>query len=315
MKTYNITHLLMSDTSTFSYAFPITKDDGTQAILFTADEFKTIIKNQYTSFSLLSPGYYDPDNEQWVDIIPDTAAAISELHNLFQLWVKDRGPAISKLFDALRKSYNPIWNVDGVEGHILQSSHTGTVTNTGKSEKTNTGKSETTHTGKTDTTNSGKSSNTKTGNETSEPTGNDIAIKAVTTYDDDTFRDTEKNTTQFTSRKDTHTYNSVKDSYEVDGQNPLKESYEIDDNNPLKDSYEVDDQNPLKETYLIDSQNPLQESRNLSDQDLEMTIRQGNIGVTSTQSLLRQQIDLTELDDLITYAIHDFVHRYLVIMS
>lgn len=331
MKTYNITHLLMSDTSTFSYAFPITKEDGTTAILFTADEFKTIIKNQYTSFSLLSPGYYDPDNEQWVDIIPDTAAAITELHNLFQLWVKDRSPAISKLWEALRMKYNPIWNVDGVTGTIHQETHTGTdtdkktgdVTNTGTSTTKNEGKTTTTDRGKTTTTNSGKSSNTKSGNETNEPTGQDVLTKAVTTYDDATFRDTEKDTTSFTTRKDTHTYNSVKDSYEVDPQSPLKEEYEVDSQNPLKSEYEVDSQNPLKETYQIDSQDPLKEkyntelqkTLNLKDEILNMEIRQGNIGVVSTQSMLQQQLALTELDDIISYAIHDFVHRYLVILS
>lgn len=311
MKTYNITHLLLSDTSTFSYAFPITKEDGTQAILFTADEFKTIIKNQYTSFSLLSPGYYDPDQEQWIDIIPDTAAAITELHSLFQLWVKDRSPAISKLWEALRMKYNPIWNVDGVTGTIHQESHTGTDTDKKTGDVKNTGSSSTTQTGKSETTDTGSSSNTKTGNETNEPTGKDIVEVSNTTFDDSTYAGATKTETSFQTRKDTHTYNSVKDEYKVDAQNPIKSTYQVDSQNPLKETYLVDDANPLKETYNTE----LKKTLNLKDEILDMQIRQGNIGVTSTQSLLQQQLALTELDDIISYAIHDFVHRYLVIIS
>ena len=309
---YNICQMLTRDNSNFSYSFPVTLDDGTESILFTSDEFKTIIMNQYTSFGLYSPSYYDSDQKQMVAIIEDTDAAIEELHKLFTLWIKDRKSGISKMLDALRKSYNPIWNVDGVEGTIHQETHTGTDTNNKTGFVKNTGSSSTTSTGKSTTTDKGSSSNTKTGNETNEPTGSDVVTKAVTTYDDNTFRDTEKTTTDFKDRrKDTHTYNSVKDTYEVDSQNPIKSEYEVDGQNPLKETYLVDDENPLKETYNTEDKKTL----NLKDEVLNMEIRQGNIGVTSTQSLIRQQIDLTELDDIITYAIHDFVHRYLIILS
>lgn len=288
---YNICQMLSRDNSNFSYSFPVTLDDGTESILFTSDEFKTIITNQYTSFGLYSPSYYDSDQKQMVAIIEDTDAAIEELHKLFILWIKDRKSGISKMLDALRKSYNPIWNVDGVEGTIHQSIHTGTDTD----KKTGTDTISGSETGT--VTNTGKSTNTRTGNETDTPTGKDINTGFNTTFDSSTFRDTQKTEATFENRTDTHTYNQVKDTFEVDSENPTTETRNLANGGSTQ----------------YNSQN--QKTLNLKDEDLDMKIRQGNIGVTSTQSLIRQQIDLTDLDDIITYAIHDFVHRYLIILS
>lgn len=288
---YNICQMLLRDNSEFDYSFPVTMEDGTESILFTSEEFKAIIMMQYTSFGLYSPSYYDSDQKKIVSIIDDTDAAIEKLHELFTLWIKDRKSGISKMLDALRKNYNPIWNVDGVEGTIHQSTHTGTDTD----KKTGTDTTSGSETGT--VTNTGKSTNTRTGNETDTPTGKDINTGFNTTFDSSTFRDTQKTEATFEQRVDTHTYNQVKDTFEVDSENPTTETRNLANGG----------------TTQYNSQN--QKTLNLKDEDLDMKIRQGNIGVTSTQSLIRQQIDLTDLDDIITYAIHDFVHRYLIILS
>lgn len=291
MKVYNICQLLASDDSNFQYVLPVTLEDGTTENLFTDEEFKNIIMNQYTSFGLFSPSYYDSDQNKVIAIIEDTDAAIEKLHKLFTIWVKDRSSGISKMLDALRKKYNPIWNVDGVEGTIHQSTHTGTDTD----KKTGTDTTSGSETGS--ITNTGKSTNTRTGNETDTPTGKDINTGFNTTFDSSTFRDTQKTEATFEQRVDTHTYNQVKDTFEVDSENPTTETRNLANGGSTQ----------------YNSQN--QKTLNLKDEDLDMKIRQGNIGVTSTQSLIRQQIDLTDLDDIITYAIHDFVHRNLIILS
>ena len=246
---------------------------------------------QYTSFGLYSPSYYDSDQKKIVSIIEDTDAAIEKLHELFTLWIKDRKSGISKMLDALRKNYNPIWNVDGVEGTIHQSTHTGTDTDKKTGTDTTSGSEKGT------VTNTGKSTNTRTGNETDTPTGKDINTGFNTTFDSSTFRDTQKTESTFEQRVDTHTYNQVKDTFEVDADNPTTETRNLANGGSTQ--------------YNSQTQKTL----NLKDEDLDMKIRQGNIGVTSTQSLIRQQIDLTDLDDIITYAIHDFVHRNLIILS
>ena len=288
---YNICQMLLRDNSDFDYSFPVTLEDGTESILFTSEEFKAIIMMQYTSFGLYSPSYYDSDQKKVISIIEDTDAAVEKLHELFTLWIKDRKSGISKMLDALRKNYNPIWNVDGVEGTIHQSTHTGTDTD----KKTGTDTTSGSETGT--VTNTGKSTNTRTGNETDTPTGKDINTGFNTTFDSSTFRDTQKTEASFENRIDTHTYNEVKDTFEVDSENPTTETRNLANGGSTQ--------------YNSQTQKTL----NLKDEDLDMKIRQGNIGVTSTQSLIRQQIDLTDLDDIITYAIHDFVHRYLIILS
>ena len=204
-----------------------------------------------------------------------------------------------RMFNAFMSDYNPLWNVDGVTGTIRQSTHTGDVTNTGKTETTNTGKSETTNTGKSETTNTGKNKTTKTGNETNTPTGKEIKQDMATTYNSDTDYDTTRTENSFDSRIDTHTYNNVKDEYEIDSVNPMKETYKVDDENPLKQTYKVDDQNPLKE------------SRNLTDNDLEMVIRQGNIGVTKSSELLLDTLTLynEQLMDFVHFVVNDCINQ------
>lgn len=216
-----------------------------------------------------------------------------------------------RMFNAFMSDYNPLWNVDGVTGTIRESKHTGDITNTGKSETTNSGKSETTSTGKSETTNTGKNSTTKSGNETTAPTGKDITQNMATTYNSDTDYDTTRTENSFDSRLDTHTYNNIKDEYQIDSQNPLKETYQIDSQNPLKETYQIDSQNPLKQTYQIDSQNPLKEQRNLTDNDLEMVIRQGNIGVTKSSELLLDTLALydNELMDFVHYVVNDCINQ------
>ena len=298
----------------YDYSLTVQDEAGNDVVLWDTGNFVFLMVTKFTSFCYLTPRFYDPESEQVVDIAGDINEAINLFHMTFEAWYASRQPAIERLFQAFRAKYNPIWNVDGVEGHIRQSSHTGDVTKTGKSETTNTGQTDTTHTGQTDTTNSGSSSNERNGNETNAPAGTETATTAKTTFDDTDFEDTQKITTGFSlDRIDTHTYNQVKDTYAVDPLDPLKETYKIDAQNPLKDQYKIDAQNPLKETYKIDDQNPLKEARNLSDQDLEMTIRQGNIGVTKSQDLVMSEKDVRDMDDIINYAIYDFVHRNLVL--
>lgn len=313
-KLWNVPALLYNDNTTFDYSLTVLDENGDSVTLWDSAGFEYLIMNKFTSFNYLTPRFYDPESNTVVDAAPDISSAILNFQKCFTMWKLSRQPAIEKLFQAFRAKYNPIWNVDGVEGHIRQSSHTGSVTNTGQTDKTNTGKADTTNTGKTTTKNEGSSSNEKTGNETNVPVGSETATTARTTFDDDTFEDTQQITTEYSEdREDTHTYNNVKDTYEVDPLNPLKETYEVDAFNPLKESYEIDAQNPLKESYKIDADNPLKETRNLSDQDLEMTIRQGNIGVTKSQDLVMSEKDVRDIDDILNYAIYDFVHRNLVL--
>lgn len=301
---------LSSTPPSYDYSLNVEDADGNTVNIWNSIGFYFLIVSKFTSFCYLTPRFYDPESEQMIDFASNTMEALELFRETYSAWVASRQPAIEKLFQALRANYNPIWNVDGVEGRIQQTTHTGTDTDKKTGDITKTGKTTDTSTGKSKTENTGASKNEKTGNETTAPSGSETATTAKTTFDDDTFENTQKVTTEFSvDRMDTHTYNQVTDTYSIDAQDPLTETYEVDAQNPLMDTYEIDAQNPLKEKYDTEVQKTL----NLSDQDLEMTIRQGNIGVTKSQDLVMSEKDVRDIDDIINYAIYDFVHRNLIL--
>lgn len=314
-KIWNVSALLYNEdlSSTppsFDYSLNVEDADGNTVNIWNPMGFYFLIITKFTSFCYLTPRFYDPESEQMIDLATNTTEALELFRSTYAAWVQSRQPAIEKLFQAFRANYNPIWNVDGVEGRIQQTTHTGTDTDKKTGDITNKGKTTNTSSGKSTTTNTGSSKNEKNGNETNEPTGSETATTAKTTFDDDTFENTQQVTTEFSAnRQDKHTYNQLSDEYTIDPDDPLKEEYEIDSQNPLKEEYEVDALNPLKEVYNTE----LQKTLNLSDQDLEMTIRQGNIGVTKSQDLVMSEKDVRDIDDIINYAIYDFVHRNLVL--
>ena len=292
------------------------------------DEYETLLPNDSEVPDLINELWYQYikgkfDEKVWEDFYSRQIFNVMKFNNedndinygniikSIKIRLKTKSRIYERMFNAFISDFNPLWNVDGVTGTIRESTHTGNVTNTGKTETTNTGKSETTNTGKSETTNTGKNSTTRSGNETNSPTGKDIVQNMTTTFDSDVDRDTTRTENTFENRQDTHTYNNVKDEYQIDSQNPLKESYQIDSQNPLKESYQIDSQNPLKQTYQIDSQNPLKEQRNLTDNDLEMVIRQGNIGVTRSDELITHALELfdSSLYDFVHYVVNDCINQ------
>lgn len=268
MKSYNILNLLVNDDSTFEYKFPIVDADGNNIDLFTNSQFLTKMMQKYTSFALLCPRYYDDDEHKMIDMINDRSEAIAYLHDVFTLWYNDRKLGIEKLYNTFRDKYNPLWNVDGVEAHVEETSGLGNESNV--------------HSGKDDYVKGAGSVNTRTGNEVDTPSGSNTMTTSKTTFEDSSFKDTDRVTNQ-PGVSATHTYNSVKDTYTQNG----------------------------KDTTNYAS--TMTHNRNLVDKNVFMHIRQGNIGVTSSQSLIRQQFDITNLDQLIDIVINDFVHSNLVI--
>ena len=194
------------------------------------------------------------------------------------------------LYDLYCAEYNPIWNVDGKEEETI----TRTTKNTGTQENKNSGKDTLEKTG--------KESVEKTGNETDEPSGTETLQKqgsiteansggvenGRTTFDSSTFLGTDKSTdtlkhtssygkdgngnndpyketTSFTTRKDTHTYHNVKDETSFTNRK--------DETTYGKTDTRTDN---------------LTENENVST----IKVRQGNIGVTSTQKLFSEEVNV-----------------------
>ena len=194
------------------------------------------------------------------------------------------------LYDLYCAEYNPIWNVDGKEEETINR------------KRENTGTLEMASSGTDSIEKKGKESTTRTGNETDEPTGTESLQKqgsiteansggvenGRTTFDSSTFLGTDKSTdtlkhtstygkdgngnndpyketTSFTTRKDTHTYNSVKDETGFTNR--------VDETTYGKTDTRTDD---LTEEETIGT----------------IKVRRGNIGVTSTQKLFTEEVNV-----------------------
>lgn len=177
------------------------------------------------------------------------------IRRTFGIYLKSKKVIIDNLWTAYIAKYNPLWNVDGVEGYISKDTHTGTDINA--------------HKGKDTTLTEDNGNITKSGNETIASAGTDTSIDSNTTYNSSTFFDGDKNTFNH-GKTDTHTYNQVRDTHDLDGKNET--------------------------TY----NSSMEETRNLTDNHIDLKVRQGNIGVTKSSELLRDTLELYN-DELIDF--------------
>ena len=148
------------------------------------------------------------------------------------------------------------------------------------SKDTHTGTDTTRHTG-TDRVNRDDTGNiTKSGNETNVSSGTDTSIDSNTTYNSSTFNDNDKNTYNH-GKSDTHTYNQVRDTHDL---------HNLD-------------------VTTYNSQND--ETRNLTDNHVDLKVRPGNIGVTKSTDLIKdnQAMYQDELMDFYKYVVRCCVNQ------
>ena len=317
-KKWNINAILSHDNSNFDYKFDITYNGQTHT-LFNSDTFKKRLLYTYTSWCLFSPGYYDASTDSYINTVNDINDAINLLHDLFTEWVQNRQHAFSKMYAALVAEYNPLWNVDGVEGLMTKTTHTGTSANahTGKDTMQASGNDTVSNTGTDTDTLSGtdtidhdltKDENTRTGSEANARTGNDTDTRQVATFDSGGNLNPESsNRTDYLST-DTKTYNNVKDSRTVDETN--KTTYGKVDTF-VHGKIETTAHGKKDET-TYNSTNT--ETRNLIDEYLELKIRQGNIGLTKSTELVESEMRLRrDWDNMINEWIKDFISSYCIL--
>lgn len=210
----------------------------------------------------------------------DDTTNINNIKRAFAIWLKTKKRLIDGLYGGYIAEFNPLWNVDGVVGEIRETNHTGTNVN----DKS--GDDSTTKTGNEEFEKFGKESNTRNGSMSKEFQGAEIDVKSTMTFDDQqNWKLAEKNekgysTEQGHERKETDTYTNLKDDLEFTNRKD-KTTY-----NNVKDKIEYNSTNT--------------ETRNLKDTDLFMQIRQGNIGVTKSSELVKdnQELYMDEIMDL-----------------
>lgn len=232
---------------------------------------------------------------------------ITSINNILRSWVillKSKAHNYERLYNLYMQDYNPLWNVDGVTGTVAQDDHTGTDTRkkTGADTLKQTGTDTRAATG-TDSTDILTSDDlVKSGNETMQASGDDTNVKQVTTFDSgDNFVNSEKDTVH-NGKLDTHTYNNVTDARDISSSHDT--------------TYGRTDTNTKNLTDTQEYNSTDQDTKNLTDKHVDMVIRQGNIGVVSSQKMWTEEAQLwrdnmsefakqiiREAVNLVTYAV------------
>lgn len=318
MKKWNIPAIIYNDDSEFEYKFEITS--GEESItLFSSNMFTERILYKYTSFCLTAPSFFDPGSGEYIEVCPDISSAVNMLHAVFTQWLADREHAFTKMYEAMIAEFNPLWNVDGVEGTVTKETHTGTNVNAknGKDTLQASGSdvdrlsgSDTSTLSGSDTTKHDitKDDIVRTGSEQVGKSGDDTDTTRVATFDSNNALNPERDVkTDYNSTEET-TYNSVKDAHTLDSQDRV--TYGKSDQMVYG---KVDTTNyGRKDETTYNSSNT--ETKNLVDEFLEMKIRQGNIGVTKSTDLIESQLSLRDRwDHLIDYFIADFIRQYAIL--
>lgn len=223
------------------------------------------------------------------------------------------------LYNIYTAEYNPIWNYDGTDKEERERTNTGTQANARSGydtlEKLGSEKNE--HGGNDYLEKTGKEASERSGNETVEPTGSEKLTRdgsvveshsggptnSRTTFDSAAFLDTDKTvdngktattygkdgsgntdpyteTTSFTQRKDTKTYNQVKDETSFTNR---KDDTHYNSHNTLSFTNRKDKTSYDSTTTRTDD---------LTEHETVTRTRGGNQGTTTTQSMMAEEIEI-----------------------
>lgn len=279
----------------------------------------------------------------------DETTVYNNIVRTIKIRLLNKSRIYGRMFEAFMADYNPLWNVDGVTGTVRESKHTGTdtdvhsgtdelviddsdtnvktgaITDEHRGTVTNgkAGTETTAFQGTESDTHSGGKTTVRSGSEEVEASGDDTTTNKNTTFDSGTFRDVNKAVTDY-GKVDTKTYNDVTDTetYNQDTHNKTfagrqdQLTYNTTDTQTLNNTdtqryNDITDQRDTDGTHTTTYDSTLQKTLNLKDQDLEMVIRQGNIGVTKSSELLLDTLALydNELMDFVHYVVNDCINQ------
>lgn len=182
----------------------------------------------------------------------------------FSINLKTKARQYERMYNVTIRDYNPLYNVDAFEYEDR------TLDQTGTQQHTKTGTDSSTRSGSETDTKAGKEANIRTGSEENKPTGSDTETTSNTTYDSAAFLDREKKITE-PGVTTTTTYKDVKD----------ETSYTDRVDTHVYD--QVKDENSYNTSNL--------DNRNLKDKEAIVKRRYGNIGVTKSSELVRDEMN------------------------
>lgn len=227
----------------------------------------------------------------------DNEKAYNNIIKAFTIYLIQNRRRYERIFNAFMSDFNPLWNVDGVTGTVHEGSKRGNdelqnrgndkITNSGKDTNTKSGNATHTGSGYDKLTHNYDSYTNRIGNQETEYEGIATDETLKTTFDDSTYNGTEKNTHDMGNRKDTVTYNDVKDTHYGEDYDKNELGSTITDTyNNVKDDFE---HGKIETTEYNSNHKTVYNS---NDKFVEMVIRQGNIGVTRSDELITHAIEL-----------------------
>lgn len=119
----------------------------------------------------------------------DSQTTYNNIIRTFTIWIKSHKRQLDRLYVGYMADFNPLWNVDGVEGFVSKDEHTGTITDA--------------HTGDDRLTYEDNGNSTRSGSVEDK--------RSVKTFDDGTnWKDESKNDSTYNQLKDTRDYDGFK---------------------------------------------------------------------------------------------------------
>lgn len=232
-----------------------------------------------------------------------------------------------RLFNLFSLEYNPLWNVDGTEERTTE--HSGTSASSGTNTNNNTSALVTSF-------NDFVKSNEKTisdilnkegtetdlrtlntaltylGTETNTKNGTETHQNATTSFNSDTDYDTTKETISYNNLTDSKSYTNRSDTNT--GTDSLVKSFnDRNDSRSLTESDSETYTGTKTDTNTTTSTETSSNSGTDTYANTDSLVRQGNIGVTSSQNLYNQELELLSKIVLYDELAHDIASEFLIL--
>lgn len=237
--------------------------------------------------------------DQRFKIDDDDNTIISNIKRSFAINLKTRNYEYDKLYETTLLEYNPIWNVDGVIGtiHETTSNETNNQTHSGSDTLHKDGDDTIEHRGYDEEDHSGYDKHDHGGTDTLNYNRDQTNSTYKTTYDSavtDPPGDylSERQTLQTGLDNDYNEYNSYnQDNYF----------------SKVKDTYTSDQKTKFNSDFETEYDSAMDGTKDVYQKDLDLNIRQGNVGVTMTQQMIEAERKVA-MFDVFKKIVHDCVN-------
>jgi hypothetical protein len=266
-------------------------DHATDNSLLPSDSQVSTIKDKEW-YTALKPHFDDLIWEYYADRVvfidsrfkcdDDAATLINKIKRSFAILLKTKDYTFDKLYETTQLEYNPLWNVDGVVGTIHE-----TTANEEKAE---------THTG--------SDTLTRDGDDTHKKTGKDkTSIGETTDFTSDDGTETTDYTTTYDSTDSTPPAEYLE--HRTNEETGRTDKTDVDRSEEIE--YGSNDKLEYNSTHTTEYDTETGGTSERYQKDLDLVIRQGNIGVTKSTELIDSQRE-TVLFDFFKTVVHECVN-------